>query len=359
MVAISILLYVYNCENFLRDSLDALINQSFHDFEIFCIDDESNDNSLKIIREYSKRDARIRYISIKHSGFSKALNKFISLTGGKYLYIMKPSTNLKFNALDMLFQQAEKTDADILFTDINWQYNNIYYNKSDSINQIQQKMDNPVFNHKNLDNLIFSIDPSLENKFYRLDFIKNNDLKFFNDLNYPEYLFFYNSLLLANKISYLKDFLFNYKKPFEFLKRDEIKIENIYKEYDLILQSFRDFNEFKNYKNNFLDLKISFFMREYSRINEEYKDDFFNIFRNDLIDRFLCEDFEDKSIENLSKFNRKIFEQLLISESIYEFVLLRKNLFITTEFNTINDRKAFLRKAGNYMLINNEGQFIK
>lgn len=348
MVAISILLYVYNCENFLRDSLDSLLNQSFQDFEIFCIDDESKDNSLKILMEYSKRDARVRYISIKHSGFSNAINKFLSLTGGKYLYIMKPSTNLKFNALNMLFQQAEKTDADIIFTDINWQYNNIYYNKSDSINQIQQNINNQVFSHKNLNNLIFSIDPSLENKFYRLDFIKNNELKFYDGLNYPEYLFFYDSLLLANKISYLKEFLFNNKKPFEFLKRNEIKIEDIYTEYDLIQNNFKEIQEFDNYKSNFLELKLSFFMREYARINEEYKDNFFNIFRNDLIDTFSGDEFDVESIENLSKFNRKIFEQILISESIYEFDLLRKNLFLTTELNVITDRKAFLKKASNY-----------
>ena len=348
MVAISILLYVFNCENFLRDSLDSLINQSFHDFEIFCIDDESKDNSLKILMEYSKRDARVRYISIKHSGFSNAMNKFVSLTGGKYLYMMKPSTNLKFNALDMLFQQAEKTDADIIFTDVNWQYNSIYYNKSDSLNQIQQTINNQVFSYEHLNNLIFSIDPSIENKFYRLDFIKNNELKFCNDLSYPEYLFFYKSLLLANKISYLKDFLFNYKKPFEFLNRNDIKIENIYTEYELIQNTFREIHEFDNFKNNFLELKLSFFMRELGRINEEYKENFFNILRSDLIDEFSSDEFDVESIENLSKFNRKIFEQIVISESIYEFDLLRKNLFITTEFNTINDRKAFLKKAGSY-----------
>ena len=89
-------------------------------------------------------------------------------------------------------------------------------------------------------------------------------------------------------------------------------------------------------------------MREYGRINELYKEIFFNIFRNDLIDTFLEDGFDKESIENLSNFNRKIFEQILISESIYEFDLLRKNLFMTTEFNNISDKKAFLKKASSY-----------
>lgn len=55
MVEISILLYVHNCGNFLKDSLDSIINQTFHDFEIYCIDDGSDDNSLEILDEYSKK----------------------------------------------------------------------------------------------------------------------------------------------------------------------------------------------------------------------------------------------------------------------------------------------------------------
>ena len=138
MVEISILLYVYNCESFLKDSLDSLIDQSFNNFEIFCIDDGSEDNSLEIIEEYSKKDDRIKYISIQHLGFSKAMNQAINSAEGKYLYVMKPSTNLKFNALDILYKHAEKNEADMIFTDVNYQYENIYYNKSDSIYQIQQ-----------------------------------------------------------------------------------------------------------------------------------------------------------------------------------------------------------------------------
>ena len=348
MVEISIVLYVYNCENFLKDSLDSIINQSFHDFEIFCIDDGSDDNSLKILDDYSKKDNRIKNVSIKHLGFSKAINQVIDMLEGKYIYLMKPSTYLKSNSLDILFKHAEETNADLIFTDTNYQYANFYFNKLDLIYQIQQNINKLVFNHKDLNNLIFYFDPSLENKFYRLDFIKNNNLRFFNDLNYPEHLFFYSSLLLANKVSYLEEFLFDYKKPFEFFKREEIKIENIFKEYDLILKTFREINEFDNYRNNFLELKLSLFMREYGRIKEDYKEHFFNIFRNDLIDSFLSDEFDDKSIEFLANFNRKIFEQILISENIYEFDLLRKNLLITTEFNNTVNRKAFLKGARNY-----------
>lgn len=348
MVEISILLYVYNCESFLKDSLDSLIDQSFNNFEILCIDDGSEDNSLEILEEYSKKDNRIKYVSLKHLGFSQAVNQAFSSIEGKYLYLMKPSTNLKINALEILFKRAEKTNADMVITEINYQYKNNYYDKSDSINQIKQNINKNVFHHNDLKNLIFFIDPSLENKFYRLDFIKNNKLKFFEDLNYPEHLFFYNSLLLADKISFLENFLFEYIKPFEFLKRDEIRIENIFKEYNLILEIFRKINEFNNYKNNFLELKISFFMREYSRIREDYKGNFFNIFRSDLIDTFLSEEFEDESVEFLSDFNRKIFEQILISENMYEFDLLRKNLVMTTEFNEIINRKSFLKSKRNY-----------
>ena len=49
--------------------------------------------------KYSKNDDRIRHISIGHVGFSKAMNQAISSIEGKYLYVMKPSTNLKFRGV--------------------------------------------------------------------------------------------------------------------------------------------------------------------------------------------------------------------------------------------------------------------
>ena len=52
----SIIVPVYNCEKYLRQCIDSLLNQSYRDLEIICVDDGSTDNSLPILHEYSDKD---------------------------------------------------------------------------------------------------------------------------------------------------------------------------------------------------------------------------------------------------------------------------------------------------------------
>ena len=62
MVKVSVVLPVYNVEDYLRDCLDSIVNQTLKDIEIICINDGSPDNSLEILREYEKKDNRITVI---------------------------------------------------------------------------------------------------------------------------------------------------------------------------------------------------------------------------------------------------------------------------------------------------------
>ena len=62
MVEISVILPVYNIEDYLSECLESISNQTFEDIEIICIDDGSTDKSLEILKEHSNRDSRIRII---------------------------------------------------------------------------------------------------------------------------------------------------------------------------------------------------------------------------------------------------------------------------------------------------------
>ena len=57
---VSIIVPVFDTSSFLRECLDSLINQSFKDFEIICVNDCSTDNSLEILQEYAEKDSRIK-----------------------------------------------------------------------------------------------------------------------------------------------------------------------------------------------------------------------------------------------------------------------------------------------------------
>ena len=68
MIKTSVIVPVYNVEQYLPKCLDSLINQTLKDIEIICINDESPDNCDKILEEYAKKDSRIVVLNEKNSG---------------------------------------------------------------------------------------------------------------------------------------------------------------------------------------------------------------------------------------------------------------------------------------------------
>ena len=83
---VSVVLPVYNAENFLVEAVESILTQTFNNFEFIIIDDCSTDNSWKMIQEYAQKDDRI--IAVKNDvnlKLSKTLNKGISLSKGKYI----------------------------------------------------------------------------------------------------------------------------------------------------------------------------------------------------------------------------------------------------------------------------------
>ena len=88
MVDISVIIPVYNVEKYLRKCLSSVINQSFKNIEIICVNDGSSDNSLRILSEYEHLDDRILLISQSNKGLGSARNKGIEYSKGKYLFFL-------------------------------------------------------------------------------------------------------------------------------------------------------------------------------------------------------------------------------------------------------------------------------
>ena len=82
---ISIIVPVYNVEEYLQRCIDSILNQRFKDFELILINDGSTDNSLKICKEYSLSDSRVKVINKENGGLSSARNAGINIAKGKYI----------------------------------------------------------------------------------------------------------------------------------------------------------------------------------------------------------------------------------------------------------------------------------
>ena len=115
MVKISVLIPSYNVEKYIRECLDSIVNQTFEDMEIICIDDGSTDSTLDILNEYALKDSRLRvYENKENKGVSYARNYLLNLAKGKYIFFMDSDDYLELDALEKAYNLTEEKSLDIL-----------------------------------------------------------------------------------------------------------------------------------------------------------------------------------------------------------------------------------------------------
>ena len=114
MPKISVVIPIYNAQKYLRRCLDSVLNQTFADFEVICVNDGSADGSKKILDEYAIRDERFIIINKKNAGVSAARNDGIKRARGKYIHFMDADDFIDSNYYEKMFYAAQNTDADIV-----------------------------------------------------------------------------------------------------------------------------------------------------------------------------------------------------------------------------------------------------
>ena len=114
---VSIIIPTYNVEQYLRECLDSVINQTLQDIEIICVNDGSTDHSLEILQEYAAKDSRVKLISKANSGYGHTMNVGIDAATGKYIGIVEPDDYVKTDMYETLYNIAEANKLDLIKAD--------------------------------------------------------------------------------------------------------------------------------------------------------------------------------------------------------------------------------------------------
>ena len=110
---ITVVMPVYNSEEFLPEAISSILNQSYTNFEFLIVYDESNDNSLKILNKYSKLDPRVRVIKGNKSGISGALNKGLQESKGRFVARMDADDISNIDRLETQLKYLKDNSLDI------------------------------------------------------------------------------------------------------------------------------------------------------------------------------------------------------------------------------------------------------
>jgi glycosyltransferase involved in cell wall biosynthesis len=111
---VSVIMPVYNVENYLRQCLDSVINQTLRDIEIICIDDQSTDGSLGILKDYAAIDPRIRIITQKNAGAGAARNTGLKVAKGEYLSFLDSDDFFELDMLEKAYHACSTNNLDFV-----------------------------------------------------------------------------------------------------------------------------------------------------------------------------------------------------------------------------------------------------
>lgn len=117
MAKVSIILPIFNVQDYLVECLESVVNQTLKDLEIICVNDGSTDNSLAIIQNYAQKDDRIVVISGPNGGYGKAMNKGLDRATGEYIGIVEPDDYVALEMFEELYEVAAANDLDFVKAD--------------------------------------------------------------------------------------------------------------------------------------------------------------------------------------------------------------------------------------------------
>ena len=205
----SIIIPVYNVENYLRECLDSVLHQTFGDWEAICVNDGSTDGSSRILEQFSARDRRIIVIHQANEGLSIARNTGIDASRGEYVFFLDSDDWLEENALEILTKNL--TDEDLIcFSGRRFFEMEGKYNGADQLKEASYMTGMDYYNENALRPRDFPF-VCVVLRAYRKDFLSSKDLRFKESIYHEDNLFTPLSCYYAKKVKVVNACLYDYR----------------------------------------------------------------------------------------------------------------------------------------------------
>ena len=264
MVKISVVIPVYNVEEYLEESILCLFNQTFEDFELICVNDGSKDNSLDILKKFAKIDPRVIIINKENGGCGSARNRGLDEAKGDYIYFFDPDDYIVPNAFEDLYNNItnNKSDFVIFKFALFMEGEPVDYSRPTfDLDEIFKDADfnNFTFTYKDVKRHVLNSSFAPWTKLYRADFLnKYDDFRFDLGVAFDDVPFHVKSMLRAKKISFAPDYYYHYRyaNPNSVNNTSSNGID-IMKIIDIVEDFLKKEKYFDELKNEFFCFKIN------------------------------------------------------------------------------------------------------
>lgn len=334
MTKISIIIPVYNAEKTIERCLEAIVTQTFADFEVICINDGSKDKSLELLNKYAQKDSRIRVFDQENLGPAKTRYNAIEKSSGEYLMFCDADDWYEPSMIEDMYSTIVEKNVDLVMCD--WKVIDLSDNKKfkksikkiDNLKELGFKKLTPDSNY---------INPALWNKIFKKRLLEEFKILYPQKYEHDDLMFIRKYCLVAKTYYGLNKVLYNYiagnpesimgkvftnnnkKNPFDF----------IYAWQDLydFLRTIDISTEYKTYLYN---RQFRYFKFYYKYLNKKQKKESFSIIqkfieKNPELTTFVAFAYIAKA-KNFKEFSKIISKKNFEKVSFQEFIFSIKNI---------------------------------
>ncbi len=245
MVKISIIVPVYNVEEYIRDCLESLTNQTLEEIEIILVNDGSTDKSQKIINEYKEKyPNKIKAYEKENGGQSSARNYGIERANGEYIAFVDSDDFIEIDMMKKMYNKAKEFNYDVVCCDVNI----VYPDKKIEV------LANMGEDNKNLDendkkNIILNGYTVIWNKIFKKEILKQEFL-FEEGVWFEDVLFMYKLIPNINSIGIVHEKLYNYiQRPKSITYTYNEKLYDINKILKILISYYEEKGIYEKYKD--------------------------------------------------------------------------------------------------------------
>lgn len=209
---VTIIIPVYNVEKYLEECLNSIINQTYNNMEIILIDDGSTDNSVNILKDYARKEDRIKLIVKENTGQGNCRNLALEISNGKYIFFMDSDDYLDQVCIENLIKEIEEKNVDfviyngIAFVEKNREkkfYKEKYFN-------FPKRITENVISGKEVAKFASEwVSPCM--KIYKKEFLIKNNIKFDEGIFGEDVIFWFKCCVNATKVT-LFDYIGYYRR---------------------------------------------------------------------------------------------------------------------------------------------------
>lgn len=277
MAEVSIIVPVYNVEKYLSFCLDSLVNQTFKDIEIICVNDGSTDNSTEVLEHYAGFDKRIKIINKENGGLSSARNAGLDAASGKYIAFVDSDDFVSHFLVERAYNFVQKKNADFAAFGFDYVVGNFLKLYESGFSFPKSLVGKCVYETDLNENFYTKIHPTAWCKFYSAKLIQNNNLRFCEDIIFEDLPFAAEVYLSANRMVYTNLPLYYYRaeRQGSILSRRDEKTVDFMTAIERVDDVFHKYGRFEKYKNALMQYNIQRSIHYFITVDGAYREKFF------------------------------------------------------------------------------------